>query len=74
MKSNSMITKAACLMLMASLFGMTVDEVDALYAEGYDPKKYYEADPRLKACIAFCRQYYQSLNYFQQLYSLILHL
>ena len=24
------------------LFGMTVDEVDALYAEGYDPKKYYE--------------------------------
>ena len=33
------------------LFGMTVDEVDALYAEGYDPKKYYEADPRLKAAI-----------------------
>ena len=30
---------------------MTVDEVDALYAEGYDPKKYYEADPRLKAAI-----------------------
>ena len=33
------------------LFGMTVDEVDALYAEGYDPRKYYEADPRLKAAI-----------------------
>ena len=33
------------------LFGMTVDEVDALYAEGYEPKKYYEADPRLKAAI-----------------------
>ena len=33
------------------LFGMTVDEVDALYAEGYEPKKYYEADPRLKQAI-----------------------
>ena len=33
------------------LFGMTVDEVDALYAEGYDSAKYYEADPRLKAAI-----------------------
>ena len=33
------------------LFGMTVDEVDALYAEGYDPAKYYEADPRLKQAI-----------------------
>ena len=33
------------------LFGMTVDEVDALYAEGYEPKKYYEADPRLKAAV-----------------------
>ena len=33
------------------LFGMTVDEVDALYAEGYEPRKYYEADPRLKAAI-----------------------
>ena len=33
------------------LFGVTVDEVDALYAEGYEPKKYYEADPRLKAAI-----------------------
>ena len=33
------------------LFGMTVDEVDALYAAGYDPKKYYDANPRLKAAI-----------------------
>lgn len=33
------------------LFGMNVDEVDALYAAGYDPKKYYDADPRLKAAI-----------------------
>ena len=33
------------------LFGMTVDEVDKLYEEGYSPAKYYEADPRLKAAI-----------------------
>lgn len=30
------------------LFGMTVDEVDKLYEDGYSPAKYYEADPRLK--------------------------
>ena len=33
------------------LFGMTVDEVDKLYENGYSPAKYYEADPRLKAAI-----------------------
>ncbi len=33
------------------LFGMTVEEVDKLYADGYDPAKYYEADPRLKQAI-----------------------
>lgn len=33
------------------LFGMTVDEVEAMYANGYDPSKYYESDPRLKAAI-----------------------
>lgn len=33
------------------LFGMTVDEVEKMYADGYDPAKYYEADPRLKAAI-----------------------
>ena len=33
------------------LFGMTVDEVEAQYANGYDPAKYYEADPRLKQAI-----------------------
>ncbi|MBW3090287.1 glycogen/starch/alpha-glucan phosphorylase [Bifidobacterium miconisargentati] len=33
------------------LFGMTVDEVEKLYADGYDPAKYYEADPRLKQAI-----------------------
>lgn len=33
------------------LFGMTVDEVEKLYAEDYDPAKYYEADPRLKHAI-----------------------
>ena len=36
------------------LFGMTVDEVDKLYAEGYDhggSRKYYEADPRLKQAV-----------------------
>lgn len=33
------------------LFGMTVDEVEALYANGYSPAKYYESDPRLKAAI-----------------------
>ena len=33
------------------LFGMTVDEVEKLYADGYDPSKYYEADPRLHAAI-----------------------
>ena len=33
------------------LFGMTVDEVDKLYEDGYSPAKYYEADPRLKAAI-----------------------
>ena len=33
------------------LFGMTVDEVEKLYAEGYDPAKYYEADPRLKQAV-----------------------
>ncbi|KFI98932.1 glycogen/starch/alpha-glucan phosphorylase [Bifidobacterium subtile] len=33
------------------LFGMTVDEVEALYAKGYEPKYYYEADPRLKQAV-----------------------
>ena len=36
------------------LFGMTVDEVDKLYAEGYDhggSRKYYESDPRLKTAV-----------------------
>ena len=33
------------------LFGMTVDEVEKKYAEGYDPAPYYEADPRLKHAI-----------------------
>ena len=33
------------------LFGMTVDEVEAQYANGYDSAKYYEADPRLKQAI-----------------------
>ena len=33
------------------LFGMTVDEVEDLYDKGYDPAKYYEADPRLKQAI-----------------------
>lgn len=36
------------------LFGMTVDEVEALYAEGYDKgmsRQYYENDPRLKRAI-----------------------
>lgn len=36
------------------LFGMTVDEVDALYAADYDhggSRKYYEEDPRLKQAI-----------------------
>ncbi|PJM74253.1 glycogen phosphorylase [Bifidobacterium primatium] len=33
------------------LFGMTVDEVEDLYEKGYDPAKYYEADPRLKMAI-----------------------
>ncbi|NEG70579.1 glycogen/starch/alpha-glucan phosphorylase [Bifidobacterium choloepi] len=33
------------------LFGMTVDEVEAMYANGYNPAKYYESDPRLKAAI-----------------------
>ncbi|KFI95658.1 glycogen/starch/alpha-glucan phosphorylase [Bifidobacterium stellenboschense] len=33
------------------LFGMNVDEVESLYATGYDPAKYYESDPRLKQAI-----------------------
>ena len=33
------------------LFGMTVDEVEAQYANGYNPAKYYESDPRLKQAI-----------------------
>ncbi|MBT1172658.1 glycogen/starch/alpha-glucan phosphorylase [Bifidobacterium sp. MA2] len=33
------------------LFGMDVNEVEAQYANGYDPAKYYEADPRLKQAI-----------------------
>lgn len=33
------------------LFGMTVDEVEDLYAKGYAPATYYEADPRLKRAI-----------------------
>ena len=36
------------------LFGMTVDEVEKLYAEGYDhggSRKYYESDPRLKTAV-----------------------
>ena len=33
------------------LFGLEVEDVDKLYAEGYDPAKYYEADPRLKQAV-----------------------
>ncbi len=33
------------------LFGMTVDEVNKLYADGYSPASFYEADPRLKQAV-----------------------
>lgn len=33
------------------LFGMTVDEVEALYAKGYSPASYYESDSRLKQAV-----------------------
>lgn len=33
------------------LFGMTVDEVEALYDKGYQPSSYYDADPRLKQAV-----------------------
>jgi len=33
------------------IFGMTVDEVDALRAAGYDAYKYYNANAELKLCI-----------------------
>ncbi|RSX55243.1 glycogen phosphorylase [Bifidobacterium dolichotidis] len=33
------------------LFGMTVEDVEALYAKGYNPAEYYDSDPRLKAAI-----------------------
>jgi len=33
------------------IFGMTVDEVEALKVKGYDATKYYEANPELKLCL-----------------------
>jgi starch phosphorylase len=33
------------------LFGLTADEVEALKAEGYNPRDYYNANEELKACI-----------------------
>lgn len=33
------------------LFGLEVPEVTRLYEEGYDPRSYYEADPRLKTAV-----------------------
>lgn len=33
------------------IFGMTVDEVDALRAAGYDANKYYSTNPELKLCV-----------------------
>jgi starch phosphorylase len=33
------------------IFGMTVDEVEALYASGYHPYDYYQADEELRAVI-----------------------
>ncbi|CAH0386748.1 unnamed protein product [Bemisia tabaci] len=33
------------------IFGMTVDEVEALKKSGYDAYKYYNANPELKQCI-----------------------
>lgn len=33
------------------IFGMTVDEVEALAKRGYNPREYYERIPELKQCI-----------------------
>lgn len=33
------------------IFGMTVDEVEALKCRGYDAYSYYNANPELKLCI-----------------------
>lgn len=33
------------------IFGMTVDEVEALKCRGYDAYSYYHANPELKLCI-----------------------
>ncbi|MCL2003991.1 MAG: glycogen/starch/alpha-glucan phosphorylase [Oscillospiraceae bacterium] len=38
------------------LFGMTVEDVLSYYKNGgYDPRRVFESDPRLKACVAFLR-------------------
>jgi starch phosphorylase len=33
------------------IFGMTVDQVEALEKKGYNPRDYYEKNPELKLCI-----------------------
>jgi starch phosphorylase len=33
------------------IFGLTVDEVEALWKKGYNPRDYYEKNPELKQCI-----------------------
>jgi len=33
------------------IFGMTVDEVEALWKKGYNPREYYEKNAELKQCI-----------------------
>jgi starch phosphorylase len=44
------------------IFGMTVEEVEALQAEGYDAKKYYDANPELKRIIDQIREGFFSPN------------
>jgi len=33
------------------IFGMTVDQVEALWKKGYNPRDYYDKNPELKQCI-----------------------
>ena len=53
------------------IFGMTEQEVTALRKQGYDPKLYYRADPRIKRAIAYMQKGFGGYTYEEVARSLI---
>jgi starch phosphorylase len=58
------------------IFGLTVEEVDALHAKGYNPREYYERDEELRAVIDWLGSDYWTpgeQGAFAQLHGTLMH-